>query len=74
VANELKSCPFCGSNHVALRRPPHQNFVECLDCYASARDLPTDLQAIAAWNTRAALASHAKRTSTAPERAEEERA
>lgn len=55
MANELKSCPFCGSNHVAQRRPPHQNFVECLDCYASTRDLPTDLQAIAAWNTRAAL-------------------
>lgn len=52
---ELKECPFCGSNDLTINEYENTNlkyYVHCQVCLASGgRDL-TEQQAIKAWNTR----------------------
>lgn len=52
MEEKLKPCPLCGSDEVKLVQPPHQNYIECLECEATGPNLPTDEDAIAAWNRR----------------------
>lgn len=56
MPNELKPCPFCGSNHIYYQKPCcfgnyYGSSVTCLDCGANI-DKQDDL-AIEAWNRRA---------------------
>ena len=52
MEEKLKPCPLCGGNDVKLIQPPHQNYIECLECEATGPNLPTAKEAIAAWNRR----------------------
>ncbi|MBS1014455.1 Lar family restriction alleviation protein [Acetobacter persici] len=56
MSEELKSCPFCGSNHVtsattAKRSSIHR--VGCMECFAFGPERKSTSEAITAWNTRA---------------------
>ena len=46
--NELKNCPFCGCNSIAIRG----YICVCRDCGASTSDNYSEEEAIKAWNTR----------------------
>lgn len=54
---ELKPCPFC-SGDAAMGSGPNYHFVNCIDCMASTNliladsHMPTEAEAITAWNTR----------------------
>jgi Lar family restriction alleviation protein len=58
---ELKYCPFCGGTNVTVQVWDGDCFVKCGDCFADGpmadlllgKDaLPTEEEAIAAWNRR----------------------
>lgn len=54
---ELKPCPFCGSEHVSVRdySDPmiYYHFVICKECNAKTGNFGTKEKAIEAWNRRA---------------------
>ncbi len=52
---EMKTCPFCGSNNVGIVTALGTNWGKCGDCFASgpAIDEPdTTERAVEAWNRR----------------------
>ena len=50
---ELKPCPFCGSEELAIELNPIGNWsVSCLECGATGRDEVKRGRAIKVWNTR----------------------
>lgn len=54
--SELEKCPFCGGAafpNIELRK----HWVECRECAAESGCYRTEVEAIAAWNTRAELGS-----------------
>lgn len=58
---ELLPCPFCGGEcaEVELVNEEYQwKRVLCWDCDATSRPRPTEAEAIAAWNRRAASLLH----------------
>ena len=60
MSEELKPCPFCGGEaRECLTHLPAGWFdsIECTKCGASTDGYPPPNDAIAAWNTRAALAT-----------------
>lgn len=57
---ELLPCPFCGSNDIDTEGPCYTEFM-CNDCGASIYDQASHAEAIAAWNTRAPLATPSTR-------------
>ena len=52
VGKDLKPCPFCGAGAyiTTLLSGP---FVSCFSCGGETRCYPTEIEAVAAWNTRA---------------------
>lgn len=55
----LEPCPFCGCHEVEAYKPALSAVwsVYCTSCEIRGHGEPTEAQAIAAWNTRAALAN-----------------
>lgn len=62
MSNELKPCPFCGSQYTQVRYMGLKHYPsafengyrgECCDCGAITRALETETGAANAWNTRA---------------------
>lgn len=57
MSDELKPCPFCGSNTAEVARPyfPAKDaVVECQECFAKTDEYMSDDEAIEAWNRRVA--------------------
>lgn len=58
---QLLPCPFCGSEHIdyAIWPAPEgdSHYIVCLNCEANGRQEYSEREAVAAWNTRAALTS-----------------
>ena len=51
MSEELKPCPFCGSNNIELI--DHDNSIWCEDCPAGVNDYTVSINdLIEAWNTR----------------------
>ena len=60
MAEELKSCPFCGgrSHHIlGARQIRMLDVVKCLDCFAEIQGTYEPESALIKWNTRAQLPS-----------------
>lgn len=54
MSEELKCCPFCGSDEVDVVRTHHDAcWIECAECGAEAESDPTREVAFANWNRRA---------------------
>lgn len=56
TAPDLKPCPFCGADKVAVCQSERANpvfWVECISCNAETQPSTNKAEAIAAWNTRA---------------------
>lgn len=57
MQDELKPCPFCGGD-AGIGGGVNYRFVNCMSCMASTNiiladsHMPTEAEAIAAWNTR----------------------
>ena len=51
--NELKPCPFCGSEDVSCGRLEDIYYVECWDCSASVETYSGIDDALKKWNRRA---------------------
>lgn len=50
---QLKACPFCGSD-TEMRLYDCEYFAQCIECFNStAADHQTEVEAAAAWNRRA---------------------
>lgn len=55
---ELKPCPFCGGDNVGIGKCGNgHHFANCIDCLSATNHLTdgdrlTEVEAIAAWNTR----------------------
>lgn len=49
---ELKPCPFCGSNHILFREQVGAYEIYCPECDASAGIRKTFEDAAEAWNRR----------------------
>lgn len=52
MRENLKPCPFCGSEEVIMEDGYGLFYVRCADCGASASYCETDEEAISAWNER----------------------
>lgn len=53
MTNELKPCPFCGSNHVSFKSPvPRDWNVVCFGCGAMTGITKSNKKALKEWNTR----------------------
>lgn len=51
---EIKGCPFCGSDEVEIcRTNENACWVQCAECGADAESAPKREQALANWNRRA---------------------
>lgn len=50
--DELKPCPFCGSDDRASHRDGMRNWIECHNCHATGPTRITKEGASAAWNER----------------------
>ena len=51
MSEEIKPCPFCGSNEIYCNDEYLYSFV-CQNCYSSSGKRTTHLEAIKAWNQR----------------------
>lgn len=61
MTNELKPCPFCGSEaKLFTARGKCNQIVRCLECNVSPGYRQTKKEAIEAWNTRAERTCHNK--------------
>ena len=53
MMDKVKSCPFCGSEHISFRLViPPTGFMQCKDCNAGSDIGNNYNEAIKAWNTR----------------------
>ncbi|MGF6633543.1 Lar family restriction alleviation protein [Paraburkholderia sp. MM6662-R1] len=64
VSDELKPCPFCGSDEVTIGSfgssyVDPQHYVQCEECDGATMRHASDAAAIAAWNRRAAASAQA---------------
>jgi Lar family restriction alleviation protein len=56
---QIAPCPFCGEAWIKVRSENSACFAaECQGCSAFGPEAATNHEAIAAWDTRAALAPH----------------
>lgn len=53
MTNELKPCPFCGGEAYAVDVLEKRAHAVCDTCHASTAYYFSEVEAIAAWNTRA---------------------
>jgi Lar family restriction alleviation protein len=52
MSEELKPCPFCGSNIVLTGGKEYGIAVFCKNCFSDGPVEDSDAEAITAWNTR----------------------
>lgn len=51
---DLKPCPFCGAFNTIIHMEHSGTWIECLHCGAQGPFTYGDMNAVKAWNTRAA--------------------
>lgn len=59
MSEELKLCPFCGSDDVELIEG-NLRYVTCNNCCGTGPDCHSGYEATEAWNTRAGEKANAK--------------
>lgn len=57
MTEELKPCPFCGSDDVEALDMEGKHYVACYDCALEGPFHDSRAEAVAAWNRRAAIAA-----------------
>ena len=50
--DEIKPCPFCGSNNIKIHVGYNHSYIRCEDCIVSTRRFKNIPDAIDCWNRR----------------------
>ena len=68
--NELKPCPFCGSEAILRVDSGYLFYIQCMNLACTARDtrwFKSEEEAIKAWNSRIGLPANSTELRTAPD-------